>query len=67
MTQGESLEEIRFILPQRQGQGAREVVQEVWAQILSLPDGEKGFVQVTKAWLDLLDIRPVVSGVPKFA
>lgn len=39
--------EIRFTLPQRQGKHAREVLQEVWAQTLSLPDGERGFVQTT--------------------
>ena len=30
-----------------QGQRAREVVQEVWAQALRLPDGKGGFVQAT--------------------
>ena len=47
VTEGESLGEIRFVLPQRQGKHAREVVQEVWAQTLSLPDGKRGFVQAT--------------------
>jgi hypothetical protein len=47
VTQGQSLGEVRFTLPQRQGQRAREVVQEVWAQTLSLPDGNGGFVQAT--------------------
>ena len=47
VTEGESLGEIRFTLPQRQGKHAREVVQEVWAQTLSLPDGKRGFVQAT--------------------
>ena len=47
VTEGESLGEIRFTLPQRQGSRAREVVQEVWAQTLSLPDGKRGLVQAT--------------------
>lgn len=47
VTQGQSLGEIRFTLASRQGQRAREVVQQVWAQTLQLPDGQNGFVQVT--------------------
>ena len=47
VTDGEPLGEIRFTLAQRQGQRAREVVQQVWAQALQLPDGQGGFVQAT--------------------
>ena len=47
VTQGESLGEIRFTLASRQGQRAREVIQNVWAQTLQLPDGKGGFVRVT--------------------
>jgi hypothetical protein len=47
VTQGESLGEIRFTLASRQGQRAREVVQNVWAQTLPLPDGKDGFVHAT--------------------
>jgi hypothetical protein len=47
VTQGDSLGEIRFTLSSRQGQRAREVVQNVWAQTLQLPDGKDGFVRVT--------------------
>lgn len=47
VTEGESLGEIRFTLASRQGQRAREVVQQVWAQTLQLPDGQNDFVPVT--------------------
>jgi hypothetical protein len=47
VTQGEAVGEIRFTLASRQGQRAREVVQQVWAQTLQLPDGSGGFVQAT--------------------
>ena len=39
--------ELRFTLPARQAQRAREVVQELWAQTLQLPDGKGGTVQVS--------------------
>lgn len=47
VTDTEPLGEIRFTMASRQGQRAREVVQEVWAQALQLPDGKGGFVQAT--------------------
>ena len=47
VTEGDCLGEIRFTMASRQGQRAREVVQEVWAQALQLPDGKGGFVQAT--------------------
>ena len=47
VTDTEPLGEIRFTLASRQGQRAREVVQEVWAQALQLPDGNGGFVQAS--------------------
>lgn len=45
--QGEPLGEIRFVMASRQGQRAREVVQQVWAQTLELPDGKGRFVQAS--------------------
>ena len=39
--------ELRFTLPARQTQRAREVVQEIWAQTLQLPDGKGCTVQVS--------------------
>jgi IS4 transposase len=45
--QGEPLGEIRFVMALRQGQRAREVVQQVWAQTLELPDGKGRFVQAS--------------------
>jgi len=47
VTDTEPLGEIRFTMASRQGQRAREVVQEVWAQALQLPDGKGGFVQAS--------------------
>ena len=43
----ESLGEIRFVMAPRQGQRAREVLQQVWAQTLELPDGKGRFVQAS--------------------
>ena len=43
----ESLGEIRFVMASRQGQRAREVLQQIWAQTLELPDGEGRFVQAS--------------------
>ena len=43
----EPLGEIRFVMASRQAQRAREVVQQVWAQTLQLPDGQGGFVQAS--------------------
>ena len=43
----ESLGELRFTLPARPNQRAREVVQEIWAQTLQLPDGKGDTVQVS--------------------
>jgi hypothetical protein len=47
VTDTEPLGEIRFTMASRQGQRAREVVQEIWAQALQLPDGKGGFVQAS--------------------
>ena len=47
VTAAESVGETRFTLASRQAQRAREVVQQVWAQALQLPDGQGGFVQAT--------------------
>ena len=44
---GELLGEIRFILPARQGQKAREVCQQVWAQAVNLPHDRCGPIQAT--------------------
>jgi hypothetical protein len=41
------LGELRFVMASRQGQHAREVVQQVWAQTLELPDGKGRFVQAS--------------------
>ena len=43
----EPLGEIRFVMAPRQCQRAREVLQQVWAQTLELPDGEGRFVQAS--------------------
>ncbi|MDH6183323.1 IS4 family transposase [Polaromonas sp. CG_23.6] len=45
--QSEPLGEIRFVMASRKGQRAREVVQQVWAQMLELPDGKGHFVQAS--------------------
>lgn len=45
VTKEASLGEIRFTLPKGRGHSAREVVQEVWAKKVTLPDGKKGVVQ----------------------
>lgn len=34
-------------MPSRQGRKAREVIQQVWAQTVELPDGAKGQVQAS--------------------
>jgi len=47
VTDSEPVGEIRFALASRQGRRAREVVQQVWAQALHLPDGQGGLVQAT--------------------
>ena len=44
----EPLGEIRFVMASRKGQRAREVVQQVWAQTLELPDGQGRFVQASR-------------------
>lgn len=43
----EPLGEIRFVMASRKGQRAREVIQQVWAQTLQLPDGKGRFVQAS--------------------
>lgn len=45
--QSEPVGEIRFVMASRKGQRAREVVQEVWAKMLELPDGKGRFVQAS--------------------
>jgi hypothetical protein len=47
VVQSEPLGEIRFVMASRQGQRAREVRQQVWAQTLELPDGKGRFVQAS--------------------
>ena len=44
VTSAEALGELRFTMAQRQGHKAREVIQQVWAQTVVLPDGAKGRV-----------------------
>lgn len=44
---GQALGELRFTMPSRQGRKAREVIQQVWAQTVMLPDGAKGQVQAS--------------------
>ena len=59
----EPLGEIRFVMASRQGQRAREVVQQVWAQTLELPDGKGRFVRasciVAKEMQTAADDKPV--------
>ena len=43
----EPLGEIRFVTALRKGQRAHEVVQQVWAQTLELPNGKDSFVQAS--------------------
>ena len=45
VTRETPLGEVRFTLPKGRGQSAREVVQEVWAKKVTLPDGKKDVVQ----------------------
>jgi len=47
VTQEETLGEIRFTVPKRKEQSAREVVQDVRVKIVELPDGKGGFIQVS--------------------
>ena len=47
VTKGEALGELRFTMAQRQGHKAREVIQQIWAQKVELPDGAKGQVQAS--------------------
>ncbi len=47
VTKGEALGELRFTLPSRQGHKAREVIQQIWAQKVDVPDGAKGQVQAS--------------------
>jgi len=46
-TQGQALGEVRFTLPARPGRRAREVVQQVWARPVQLPDGAGSYVQAS--------------------
>ncbi len=47
VTESQALGELRFTLPSRQGHKAREVIQQIWAQRVELPDGAKGQVQAS--------------------
>jgi hypothetical protein len=47
VTEGEPLGEIRFTLPSRHGQKAREVRQQVWARRVELSDATGGRVEAT--------------------
>jgi len=44
---GEALGEIRFILPSRQNQQAREVRQHVWLKRVALPNQQGGQIEIT--------------------
>lgn len=44
---GQPLGEVRFTLPARPGRRAREVVQQVWAGQVQLPDGAGSYVQAS--------------------
>jgi hypothetical protein len=62
VTDGESVGEIRFTLASRQGQRAREVAQQVWAQAVQLPDAQGGWVQAT--CLVAREMEPAVGDKP---
>lgn len=47
VTEGAPLGEVRFTLASRQGRPAREVVQQVWARQVQLPDGAGSHVQAS--------------------
>lgn len=47
VTTGEALGSIRFTMPSRQGQKAREVRQRIWSKSVSIPDGKGGRVEVS--------------------
>jgi hypothetical protein len=47
VTAGAPLGEVRFTLPARRGQKAREVRQQVWAKRVELSDGKRGRVAAT--------------------
>jgi hypothetical protein len=47
VTAGAPLGEVRFTLPSRHGQKAREVRQQVWAKRVELSDGKRGRVAAT--------------------
>ncbi len=47
VTNGEALGEIRFTMPSRQGQKARDVRQHVWLKRVALSDGQGGQIEVT--------------------
>ena len=47
VSSSEALGELRFTMAQRQGHKAREVIQQVWAQTVLLPDGAQGQVQAS--------------------
>jgi hypothetical protein len=46
-TQAEPLGEIRFTLPGRQRQKAREVHQQIWSRRIDLPDGQGAVVSIS--------------------
>lgn len=47
VTAGEALGGIRFTMPSRQGQKARDVRQRVWVKRTSIPDGKGGQIEVS--------------------
>jgi hypothetical protein len=47
VTEGEPLGEIRFIMPSRQGQKAREVRQQVWLKRVGLANRQRGQIEIT--------------------
>ena len=58
----EPLGEIRFVMASRKGQRAREVLQQVWAQTLELPDGKGRFVQAN--CIVAREMEPAVGDKP---
>ena len=47
VTEGDPVGEIRFTMPKRKDQSAREVVQDVWVKTVAIPDGSGGFIQTS--------------------
>jgi hypothetical protein len=47
VTAGEALGDIRFTMPSRQGQKARDVRQRIWVKRVRVADGQSGRVEVS--------------------